>query len=872
MKENKNSEFIDAPSVSAGDRGKGEAKNTSPKAEPKQGAAGGSQPFATMPLKHKQTPKASAPKASAPPAAEFKSAPKPAAPKPAAPKPVEPKPTAAKPAAPKAYTPEPQAAAKPTAPKAEPKMSPVRSEPVPPPSFGGGFSDSRLPKTRKLALLILTGIATLIAFCLIFVPFYSKAEYGERVPRSPVSALRGDVYSVPLMIVSIIAFIACFAALLLFAPTVVAYFKNERKFLERSQNQMFLTLVLPLVFFVMGYILAFIEKEATKSYVPLIFSAIVFVAYWIVKGQLPAEEEVRTGKKRKKFGFEPLIYVTATTLVTFLLLALTIVKVQLGYGNGYSYEVSLNGYRLLADSQKLEGGFQVLAFVLIAVFIFSGTAFVLSVASFFSRSDACPKIVRTSIFVNFLCVMAMALFGIYYAIAQKINEENLLSLLASYDITVDTSGYVSKVTSQAVYAFAASAVVLLVALVRGQFNEKPATVALAEAQEENGEIPAVGEGTAERTGDFDACPAFSELDGKVKQFSAELTAKRQRLFSAPTLSGVVGFVVDYARESRLHLSYSYEDMATFVAGLGASRLAILQGMSGTGKTSLPKIFTEAIMGNCEIVEVESSWRDKNELLGYYNEFSKCFTPKKFTQCLYKACLNPTVPTFIVLDEMNLSRIEYYFSDFLSLMEHEEDKREIKLLNIKLWNTVNGQKYPYRALSEGHTLKVPSNVWFIGTANRDESTFEISDKVYDRAQTMDFNKRAPKIRSFRAPIPQRFLPSDALTALFEQAKNGVRFEAEDNPLVRAVEKLLAPYNISFGNRILKQMEDFVKIYCACFDGVSDEIVKDAVDRILLSKVVRKLETKIVTDKRALVAELNKLRLPKCCEFAQKLNED
>jgi hypothetical protein len=58
-------------------------------------------------------------------------------------------------------------------------------------------------------------------------------------------------------------------------------------------------------------------------------------------------------------------------------------------------------------------------------------------------------------------------------------------------------------------------------------------------------------------------------------------------------------------------------------------------MSGTGKTSLPKIVAEALMSVCDIVEVESSWRDKNELLGYYNEFSKLYTPKKFTQALYK---------------------------------------------------------------------------------------------------------------------------------------------------------------------------------------------------------------------------------------------
>ncbi|MDE7162309.1 MAG: AAA family ATPase [Anaeroplasmataceae bacterium] len=329
--------------------------------------------------------------------------------------------------------------------------------------------------------------------------------------------------------------------------------------------------------------------------------------------------------------------------------------------------------------------------------------------------------------------------------------------------------------------------------------------------------------------------------------------------------------MDYARESRLHLSYSLEDIATFLAGLGASRLTILQGMSGTGKTSLPKIFMEAISGNCEIIEVESSWRDKNELLGYYNEFSKSFTPKKFTQALYKAKLNAEVPTLIVLDEMNLSRIEYYFSDFLSLMEHEEDKRAIKLLNIKLSYFEDGVEKEYAGLTEGHTIKMPSNVWFIGTANRDESTFEISDKVYDRAQTMNFTKRAPKVVPTGSPLAPKYVSYEALAELFVSAKTNLKFDAEKNSTIQKVEALLIPYNISFGNRILNQMEDFVKIYCACFTDPK-QAFKNAIEKILLSKVVSKLEFKIVENKEALAKEFDKLGLKNCSAFIRKLNED
>ena len=74
--------------------------------------------------------------------------------------------------------------------------------------------------------------------------------------------------------------------------------------------------------------------------------------------------------------------------------------------------------------------------------------------------------------------------------------------------------------------------------------------------------------------------------------------------------------------NKLKLYYEIEDIRRFIASLTVSHIIIMQGMSGTGKTSLPKIVAEALNSNCDIVEVESSWRDKNELLGYYNEFSK----------------------------------------------------------------------------------------------------------------------------------------------------------------------------------------------------------------------------------------------------------
>jgi hypothetical protein len=357
----------------------------------------------------------------------------------------------------------------------------------------------------------------------------------------------------------------------------------------------------------------------------------------------------------------------------------------------------------------------------------------------------------------------------------------------------------------------------------------------------------------------------------VGTYNAILEQKRENLFADPSLPSLVNYIVQYARDSKHHLFYTPESIATFFAGLGATRLTILQGMSGTGKTSLPKIVSEALMSVCDIVEVESSWRDKNELLGYYNEFSKVYTPKKFTQALYRACLNSDTLTFIVLDEMNLSRIEYYFSDFLSLMENEPDKRKIQLLNVPLYKGKGSAQKKYRALVDGHTLNVPQNVWFIGTANRDESTYDISDKVYDRAHTMNFDKRAQKPAFYGDPIPARYLPASEIIRLFEEAKANVRVDIDNYPVIKKAEALLEPYNISFGNRIAMQMEAFVSIYASCF-APTDQVIHDAIDIIMLSKVVKKLELKSVDDKEALASEFDKIGLKRCAGFVLSLKED
>ena len=113
--------------------------------------------------------------------------------------------------------------------------------------------------------------------------------------------------------------------------------------------------------------------------------------------------------------------------------------------------------------------------------------------------------------------------------------------------------------------------------------------------------------------------------------------------------------------------------------------------------------------------------------------------------------------------------------------------------------------------------------------------------------------------------------DKLNRLFEEAKTNIEFSIDNNHIIAEVEKLLKPYNISFGNRIAMQIENFVRIYAACFE-VNEETINEALEIILLSKVVRKLELKNIEDKDELAQEFANLNLNKCSEFILNLKED
>ena len=305
---------------------------------------------------------------------------------------------------------------------------------------------------------------------------------------------------------------------------------------------------------------------------------------------------------------------------------------------------------------------------------------------------------------------------------------------------------------------------------------------------------------------------YPEFDNDI---SLEDFAEGYRLFAA----------------SQMHLYYTPEIVRRFVAGMAASKLLILEGISGTGKTSLPYSFSRYLNNPATIVSVQPSFRDRSELLGYFNEFSKKFNETEFLRALYEANYRQE-PTLIVLDEMNLARIEYYFAEMLSVLEMPSKDEWVLDLVPTAWD---GD--PVKM--DGGKIHVPDSTWFVGTANNDDSTFTITDKVYDRAMPIELNERADAFEC--EPHPKSNVTTEHLQYLFQKAKvdHPISDELLEN-MQKLDQYLITRFKLSFGNRIMKHMYDFIPVYVAC--GGTE---LDAMDYIVARKVLKKFESMNVT---------------------------
>ncbi|MFW5649557.1 MAG: McrB family protein [Candidatus Alkaliphilus sp. MAG34] len=220
-------------------------------------------------------------------------------------------------------------------------------------------------------------------------------------------------------------------------------------------------------------------------------------------------------------------------------------------------------------------------------------------------------------------------------------------------------------------------------------------------------------------------------------------------------------IVEHITKYILSQGFQYDEteITNFYLSLKSKPFVLLAGISGTGKSKLVQLFAEAVgatSGNerYNIIPVRPDWSDPSDLLGY-RDIEGNFQPGPLTTIIKKATDNPELPYFVCLDEMNLARVEYYFSDILSIIETRKLIKEgsdnaittDKLFKSEAFGNDNESRKEY-----GH-LRLPDNLYIIGTVNMDETTFPFSKKVLDRANTIEFNKidLAVNFDDFDSPV-------------------------------------------------------------------------------------------------------------------------
>ena len=278
--------------------------------------------------------------------------------------------------------------------------------------------------------------------------------------------------------------------------------------------------------------------------------------------------------------------------------------------------------------------------------------------------------------------------------------------------------------------------------------------------------------------------------------------------------------------SKLKLFYKERLIRTFVAGLASTRLVILQGISGTGKTSLAYAWGKFMKQDSCVASVQPSWRDRTDLFGYFNEFTKKFNETELLKEMYIADYTDDVYT-VILDEMNLSRVEYYFAEMLSILEMPDKKEWIIEIVPNTWAS------DPKKLIQGK-IQVPPNMWYIGTINNDDSTFAVTDKVYDRAMPIDINEKGEPFTP--DDIDAQNINYSYLDKLFTEAMENFEISQETLDKIEKMDDfVIKHFRIAFGNSIVAHMKKFVPVYVAC-GGTEVE----GVDYFIAKKILRKFE--------------------------------
>lgn len=297
--------------------------------------------------------------------------------------------------------------------------------------------------------------------------------------------------------------------------------------------------------------------------------------------------------------------------------------------------------------------------------------------------------------------------------------------------------------------------------------------------------------------------------------------------------------------------FLYDDklIENYYLSLKTKPFLILAGISGTGKSKLARLFAEAIgatVGNrCfKLVPVRPDWSDSTDLLGY-KDLNGRFHPGVLTTFVKDAMENPHKPYFFVLDEMNLARVEYYFSDVLSIIESRNKVNKTivsdRLLNRELLDSAS--------FSEYGNIYIPDNLYFIGTVNMDETTFPFSKKVLDRANVIELSDvdLDYAFEDVEEVLPKT-LNNDFLRSDFLTLKDCAGYDDivdETISILKNINEVLGYYR--FGYRVRDEICFYI-IYNSIY-GLMD--FDDAMDYEILQKILPRINGSSISIKKILI---------------------
>lgn len=321
----------------------------------------------------------------------------------------------------------------------------------------------------------------------------------------------------------------------------------------------------------------------------------------------------------------------------------------------------------------------------------------------------------------------------------------------------------------------------------------------------------------------------------------------------------------------LHQEFKVEDLPDdfdasfaqrYINSLIAKPFVILTGNSGTGKTRIAKQFSQYLevdingKKNWLIAPVGADWTDNTKMLGFYNPLEEKYVSTPTLDFILQACENPSIPHFLILDEMNLSHVERYFSDFLSAMESDE---EIPLYKkpVKKGDTENSEN----VIPE--KIRLPKNLFVTGTVNIDETTYMFSPKVLDRSNVIEFKPEKDDVLKLMTGATDvnkveaaDFGVAEGFTVLASEIRNGVcNVDADILDQVKLflddIYDELQGSGFEFAYRTVKEIRQY---FAAAYELQKDEF---NLTRTMDEQIVQKILPKIYGDRKQIGGLLDTL---------------